>query len=516
MGKYDKLLKNYELHCRRIEKATTVDITETPSEQQARIIKNEKRYKLWFEYYFGNTYASSSCSWFHIKFAEMIIRNPVIFLMLIWFRGSAKSVHACMGVPLYLMIKGDMKFMLLIGFNEKKAKRLLSDVQAQLVYNQKFIHDYGKLFKFGDWSEGDFVTNSGVRFCALGIGQDPRGLREGESRPDYIPIDDVDNKKRSRNPRLVREAIEYITKDIQGTFGSVRRRMIVANNLAFKNGIVAGLIKVWKERAENAKNKEQPVRHHIIRVDRLDKNGSPEWPERDTLELIESEKTEYTHRAWESEMMNNPIEDGKVFKAENIQWKEMLKLTDYDALVIRGDLSYKDEGDFKALKFWGKKGRDYHLIDCFVRQTSRRNAAAWLYDLFEDLKNRTNQYNIKVSIEGLFAQDEFVNDFDEEGDTRGWWIDVIADKRPVGNKFDRIESTSGKYERRRVYYNVTKKGSADFEAAVDQLLAFEKGSGAPDDSPDADHGAFDILDRDVFIDTFEPRVSSRDSKHKDW
>jgi hypothetical protein len=516
MGKYDKLLKNYDLHCQRIEKATSVDILESPATKSLRIEKNERKYKTWFEFYFGTIYATSACSWFHIKAAELIIRNPVILLLLIWFRGAAKSVHVNMGIPLYLMtVKKDLWFMVLMGLNETKAKRLLSDIQAQLQFNQKYIYDYGKLFKVGDWSEGDFVTTTGVRFVALGFGQDPRGLRQGGNRPDYVSIDDIDTKKRSRNPMLTREAVEYITKDIQGLFGSKHRRLIIANNFAFKNGLVAGLIKVWNERISNARNKGAEPKHQIFQVNRLDKNGNPEWPERDSLASIEEEKNEFTHRAWESEMMNNPIEDGAVFKAENIQWKEMLALTEYDALVIRGDLSYKDEGDFKALRFWGKKGRDYHLIDCFVRQASRRQAAAWLYDLYEDLNNITNRFNIKVSIEGLFAQDEFVNDFDEEGDVRGWWIDVVADKRPVGNKFDRIESTSGKYERRRVYYNIEKKGTADFEAGLDQLLAFEKGSGAPDDAPDADHGAFDILDRDVFVENFQPRVVSREKK-RDW
>jgi hypothetical protein len=516
MGKYDKLLKDYDAHCVFIEKATSVDVTETVEQQQQRIKKNEKNYKRWFEFYFGKTYASSSCSWFHIKFAEMIIRFPVIYLLLIWFRGSAKSVHACMGVPMFLLVRKELNFFLLIGLNETKAKRLLSDIQAQLSFNKSFIHDYGKLMKFGDWSEGDFVTTTGIRFSSLGIGQDPRGLREGASRPDYIVIDDVDTKKRSRNARLVREAVEYITKDLQGTFGKTRRRMIVANNLAFKTGIIASLVKVWKERAESAIHKKKEVRHHIMQVNVVDKNGNPEWPERDTLEDIENEREEFTNRAWESEKMNNPIEDGKIFKPENIQYSKMLKLSEYEALVIRGDLSYKDAGDFKALRFWGKTKRDYHLIDCYVRQGSRRQAAQWLYDLFEDLNNITNTYNIEVSIEGLFAQDEFVNDFDEEGDLRGFYIDVVADKKPVGNKFDRIESTSSKYERRRVFYNIDKKDSSDFEAGLDQLLAFEKGSGAPDDAPDADHAAFDILDRKVFVEQFNPRVKSRDKKERSW
>lgn len=519
MGKYEKLLRDYDQHCKRIEKSTQVDIFETPGQKAERIAKLEKNYTTWFEYYFPR-YAKYKCSWFHKKGADLLILNVIIYLIMEAFRGAAKSVHLTMGIPLYLMlVKKDMKFMLLVGYNEKKAKRLLSDIQAQLIFNQRIINDYGKLFKFGDWSDGDFSTTEDVRFTCLGIGQDPRGLREGENRPDYIVCSDVDNKKKSRNPVIIQERVEYITDDLWQCFEGgpqARRRFVMDNSRVHKNSILVNLVKIFQAKNEQAKQKDRPPVHRHLRVPRVDAKGRPNWPERDTLESIEAEKAETTSRTWEGEQMLNPIEDGKVFKRKDLQYKKILELEDYDALAIYGDLSYKDAADFKAMKFWGKKGREYHLIDCFVRQTSRREAAIWLYDLFSDLRNKNNHLNIKVQIDGLFAQDEFVTDFDEEGDERGWWIDVIPDKRPPGNKFQRIESTAGKYERHRVFYNIDKRETADFIESEDQLFAFEKGSGAHDDSPDADHGAFDLLDRDDFTEHFEYRVTPRSAKSKSY
>lgn len=516
MGKYDKFLKDYEQHAQRIKKSSAFNIHENEKDKSARIKHLESKYHLWFEYYF-NSYASSKCSWFHKRAAAKIIENPVIFILLEWFRGAAKSVHVCMGIPLYLMVKGELKFMLLIGFNEKKAKRLLSDIQIQLKYNQKFINDYGNLFQFGDWSDGDLLTTQGVRFSCMGLGQDPRGLREGENRPDYIVPDDIDNKKKCRNQALIKEAVEYITDDLWGCFAGVgNMRFVMSNNLIHKKSILAHLKNVWKSLNDKAKEKNRKPVHHHMKVNLRNNKGASNWPERFSEKQCDKLIDSRPYRSSQREYFNNPIEDGKIFKRENLQYKKMLRLSQYDSLVIYGDLSYKDTGDFKALKFWGKTGREYHLIDCFVRQTSRREAAIWLYDLFEDLKNISNHLNIKVKIEGLFAQDEFVSEFDDEGDDRGWWVDVVADKRPKANKFDRIESTSPKYERRRVYYNIVKKDSADFEEAESQLFAFEKGSGAPDDSPDADHGAFDELDRSTYIDNFEPRITLREPKSKTY
>ena len=95
-------------------------------------------------------------------------------------------------------------------------------------------------------------------------------------------------------------------------------------------------------------------------------------------------------------------------------------------------------------------------------------------------------------IEGLFAMDEFVSDFDNEGDKRGYYIPIVADKRSKADKFDRIESLAGYFERKNVWFNSEQK-NADMQVLIDQFLAFEKGSGAHDDGPDAVHGAFKWL-----------------------
>ena len=95
-------------------------------------------------------------------------------------------------------------------------------------------------------------------------------------------------------------------------------------------------------------------------------------------------------------------------------------------------------------------------------------------------------------IEGLFAMDEFVSDFDQEGDKRGYYIPIVADKRSKADKFDRIESLAGYFERKNVWFNSEQK-NADMQVLIDQFLAFEKGSGAHDDGPDAVHGAFKWL-----------------------
>lgn len=507
--RYEKLLRDYESHSKRIRMSTAVDIQETPTQKRKRKEKLEKHYGKWFEYYL-EPYAKSKCSRFQIALANLIIKNPVLYVIVNWYRGAAKTVHTSLGIPLYLMlVKKDMKFMLLVGENEKKAKLLISAIQIALRDNQKIIHDYGEQFSFGDWSEGDFSTRNGVHFMALGLGQSPRGVRYEADRPDYIVCSDVDTKKRSKNPSLVREMVDWIMEDLWGCFDSEdnsRERFILDNNRISKTSIVHLLTESFKTSIQESKQKELPIVHHISRVIAHDKDFNPSWPEKTTKEYWKKKYASRPKRSYHREYLDDPIIEGKIFKLEWLQYKRLERIDTYDALCIYGDMSYKDEGCYKAMKFWGKKGREKHLLDCYVRQGSRRLAAIWLYNLFEDLKNIDNHLNIRVMIEGLFAQDEFVNDFDEEGDRRNWHIPVLPDERSKTGKHDRIESMSGHYEKRWIWYNEKKKGLPDFEEAVAQLLAFEKGSSYPVDSPDADHGSWRELNRMTFIEDFDERI----------
>src|SRR5690606_15131640 len=123
-------------------------------------------------------YADADCADFHIKFANACLKDPNFFGIAEWPREHAKSVHVTIFIPLWLIAHGQLTGMLLMGKNDDDACNLLSDVQAQLQYNELFAHDFGEQYNFGSWEDGDFTTKQGIRFKALGRGQSPRGARK--------------------------------------------------------------------------------------------------------------------------------------------------------------------------------------------------------------------------------------------------------------------------------------------------------------------------------------------------
>ena len=515
-SKYLKLLSEYDLHCAGIQKATVIEVKENIGDKERRIKKTEKKYITWFEYYFPH-YAKVPCADFHKNLSDALINDSQCLLLAEVFRSGAKSTHLDMGVALYCyFVLNDLRFMVLIGETELKAKKLLSDIQAELMYNQRLTNDYGSRYKLGDWADGNFFTSDGARFMALGFGQSPRGLREGHQRPDYIAIDDVDTKKHVNNDKIMRESVEYITEEVMGCFDAAdgaTARLVYSNNNFHKNSITNRLKAQFNHYIAIDKQEGQKTHYKIITVtavkDMID--FEPTWPQKTTSKYWRNKYLK-NPRAFMREFMHIHVSTGKVYKQENMLHKKMLPLKDYDALIFIGDLSYKDKGDFKGMYLIGKKGKEYHIIHSFLRQTSRTEVAAWLYDMYE--KRSLAKHNVDYKIDGLFAQDEFTSDFDTEGDSRGYYIPVMANKKSYGNKFDFIESKQGYFLRKWVWFNIDEKELPDQVVTIDQFLDFEKGSQAHDDGPDAVCVGMSELDKITFVEKFEPRITKRQPSKK--
>lgn len=520
--KYLKLIADYDKHAAMIAQASEYDVFEKPDEKLRRIRHNEADYARWFEFMFP-MYAKAKCAWFHIWLANLIIRHKRIRLLAALFRSAAKSVHFDMGIPLYLhLVKHEMTFMLLVGETEPKANALLSGIQAQFQYNKRLINDYGQLFNHGDWAEGNFLTTDNVRYMALGFMQNPRGVREGAERPNYIVVDDVDSKRHVNNDRMMREAVDFIIEDIWGTFDTDENaieRFVFTNNNFHRNSITNRLTELFtsviqKQKEDKKAGIARPtgfVKYEVLTLNAVKSLDTfePNWPEKSSAEYWRAKFESMPYRSFMREYMNTHIQDGAIFKYEDILYCHPSKLKDYDQLCFYGDLSYKDKGDFKALVLVGRMDKEFHIILSYVRRKSRADAAAWLYDQYE--KYKLQNFNIRYYIEGLFAMHEFVSDFDAEGEKRGYYIPVVADKRPKSEKFDRIESLSGHFERHNVYFNIN--NSTDQQTLLDQLLAFEKGSQANDDGPDAIHGAIAYLNKHSRKLKTSYAFEARDSRH---
>ena len=510
-----KSYAEWQEHCKRVQSLTSVSVlAETPSQRDRRIARLQKDYAAFCEYYFphfltlrdkttGEVIRTVHNAPFHNAAALKVRNTPNLKAVFKWPRGHAKSTHFDIFLPLWLMFQPQrlINVMVIVGKSEDSARGLLSDIQAELEYNQRIVADFGEQKSLGNWQEGEFVTQSGVAFFARGRGQSPRGLRYKEARPDYIVIDDLDDDELCRNERRVQELTDWVKEALFGALDVGRGRFIMVGNLISKTSVLANI----------AATKGV----YVSEVKAVDNDGEPVWKEKWTKEEAQAAAEFMGYRSWQKEMMHNPIQDGTIFRHDWIRYKPALPLRKYDQLVCYTDPSFKSttSNDYKASRLWGKIGNELHLIDCYVRQDSVSGMVRWLYNLYESIPEGVI---VSFYIEANFLQDIILDEFTTEGENRGYQLPIMPDYRKKPEKIQRIEAVSPLWERGFVFYNEKLRDSPDMQVGIEQTLALERGSRVHDDAPDADEGAIYILQKHSRVSDFVPRFGKRPTSKNQW
>lgn len=506
-----KAQERWKQHCETVQAATAVNINETQAQRLARIRHLRTDYAAFVDYYFPHwtvnpeTGKATPCAPFHVSAANKILKDRNLKAAFQWHRGAAKSTNMDVFVPMWLMAQEhrEINVMVLVGKSEDNAKTLLGDIQAELQYNQRYIHDFGEQYNVGTWEEGEFVTRSEVAFFARGRGQSPRGLRYRSHRPDYVIIDDLDDDELVESPARVTKLFDWVRSALFGTLDGGRGRFIMVGNLIAKNSVLAKWCDIKSV--------------HVTKVNIYDNKGGISWASKWTPQEVKDIENVVGYRAFQKEYMNNPIIEGAIFRNKWIRWGKRPAWSKFSEIVLYIDPSFKGsiKNDYKAAKLWGKAGTTLYHLRAFVRQSSVAEMVRWCYDLYE--WTREQGISVRWYMEANFMQDTILDEFRREGELRGYQLPITGDKRKKPDKFQRVEAISPLWERGFVVYDETQKDDPDMLAGIDQTLAFEKGMRGHDDAPDADEGAIWLLQRDTRAKSFNPSFGRRtNAKNVSW
>jgi predicted phage terminase large subunit-like protein len=506
-----KAQERWKQHCETVQAATAVNINETQAQRLARIRHLRTDYAAFVDYYFPHwtvnpeTGKATPCAPFHVSAANKILKDRNLKAAFQWHRGAAKSTNMDVFVPMWLMAQEhrEINVMVLVGKSEDNAKTLLGDIQAELQYNQRYIHDFGEQYNVGTWEEGEFVTRSEVAFFARGRGQSPRGLRYRSHRPDYVIIDDLDDDELVESPARVTKLFDWVRSALFGTLDGGRGRFIMVGNLIAKNSVLAKWCDIKSV--------------HVTKVNIYDNKGGISWASKWMPQEVNDIENVVGYRAFQKEYMNNPIIEGAIFRNEWIRWGKRPAWSKFSEIVLYIDPSFKGsiKNDYKAAKLWGKAGTTLYHLRAFVRQSSVAEMVRWCYDLYE--WTRGQGISVRWYMEANFMQDTILDEFRREGELRGYQLPITGDKRKKPDKFQRVEAISPLWERGFVVYDEAQKDDPDMLAGIDQTLAFEKGMRGHDDAPDADEGAIWLLQRDTRAKSFNPSFGRRtNAKNVSW
>ncbi len=494
------LIENWSVYKESIEKLSIVDKNESQSAKSARIKKALQDYQFFCEYYFPHLVNDDEGivvknGFFHNKAAYKIKDNKKIVALFEWARGHAKSTHMVVMIPLWLKaqnsannmglksikteFKPNFNNMVVVGKSEDSAIALLGNLQAELQYNERYIHDFGEQYANGSWESGNFQTKDNISFRALGRGQSPRGLNYKGKRPDYIVVDDIDDDELSKNESRLNALFDWLMTALYNTMDMGRGRFIVVGNRISKNSIIAKMATIIN------------IYHSTINA--LNDKGIPTWKEKYALEELNVVKKTIGNIAWEQEFMNNPMTKGMIFNVFNM--KKTLKWNKYAHLLVYTDPSFKNNAtsDYKATVLIGLTYEgEFHILKAFVDKVSISQMIDWHYELE---RQKPENCVIQYYMEANFAQDTLVDEFYKEGTKRGFIIPLRKDERKKPDKFQRIENLEPLFSNNRIWFSEQEKDSPGMKLLVEQFLTFARGSRANDDAPDAVEGAIHLLQK---------------------
>lgn len=314
---------------------------------------------------YRKTLAASSLYWFaHIYFSRYIhyetadfqraiyraLESSEPFLEILAFRGSTKSTIATLIYPIWAIIgKQRKRYPVIIGDTFPQARQYLYNTRNELETNELLIADFGP-FKAeendDEWQKTTIVIPKySARMSAHSSGQNIRGLRHLDRRPDLVICDDLENSESVRKKEQRDKLYNWFKADVMNV-GDHGTKFIAIGNLLHSDSFMMRLKKEISEGRQTGR---------IIEVAIQDKDGNPTWtgkfPDKAALE---SERRRLNNdRAWIREALLKIVaEDGQPIKDEWIvRCKEMPKEFQPTNRGAGVDLaiSKKDTADFTSI-----------------------------------------------------------------------------------------------------------------------------------------------------------------------
>lgn len=152
------------------------------------------------------------------KFRDKASRKPVKASRAMP-RGYGKSTRNSLGAPLWLMLRKDWHFIVMISSTRDSAKRLLNAIIQEVEDNELLLRDFPELEPARDqkgqlvsWTDNDIAFRGGGRIIAKGFLNALRGARYKQYRPSALVIDDPDEEKDISSESRMRRKYQWLDR----------------------------------------------------------------------------------------------------------------------------------------------------------------------------------------------------------------------------------------------------------------------------------------------------------------
>ncbi|MBI4798631.1 MAG: phage terminase large subunit [Desulfarculus sp.] len=429
--------------------------------------------RMYLPHYFSHPFAP-----FHRELIELLTPRgrAVVPVVVAAPRGFAKTTLVSFGYVLHQVLFGQRRFVVIGSDTADLACDLTGYLRLELLHNQRLKQDFGPLTE-AQGAEGDFIAGAQVRVLARGSGQRLRGIKHGRFRPDLVILDDLENDKNVKNPRLVKETLDWLREAVYPALDPGGSLFIIGTVLA-KRAALATL---------RSSPEEPYCRVTRRRYQALDQEGNSLWPARHPVEALLRQKAFMGSAAFNKEKQNDPKDDEGLFQEAWLRTYhpgEIEQKTLSVAGFLDPSLAAGESGDYKAVLSVGLDAKEqvFYVLDAYIRRSS-------IDQLLRAVLTRQARHGYLVfGVEDNLFQRLLLDEFARASRE----AQVVLPLRGVTHRLakeTRLAGLSPLVERGLVRFC---PGQGDQVLLIEQLLHFPSPT-VHDDGPDALEGAVSLL-----------------------
>lgn len=312
----------------------------------------------WFANIYFPHYITFSTADFQTRIYE-VLEGEKRFVEILAFRESAKSTIAMLIYPIWCIVTGRKKFILLLSDTGAQIKLHIESLIFELENNKLLNKDFGAFQGQEEWTKTDLtIPNYGAKIIARSTGQKIRGSKFRQYRPDLIVADDIENVESVRTLEGRKKTLRWFAGEVIPALGK-GGKVILIGNLLHRDCLMTKV----KEQLRGG------LRDGILLEFPLLKNDAIVWlgkyPNMDAIEEKKKEVNDII--VWQREYLLRIVaEEGQTIKDDWIQYYDEIPLgTTFAATGVDLAISKKDTANYTAMVS-GKIGKIVDNTHIFI------------------------------------------------------------------------------------------------------------------------------------------------------
>lgn len=376
----------------------------------------------------------SSHMWFFLTYLADYVRYPfapfhremftlsedatIPMLVLMAFRGSAKSTLFTLSYPIWAILgQQRKKFIVILGQTQQQARQYLANLKRELERNDLLRQDLGPFEERDEeWSAGSIVIPKyDARITAISCEQGIRGLRHGAHRPDLIICDDLENLDSVRTRDGRQKLYQWLMGEVIPA-GDLSTRVVVVGNCLHEDGVMLRLQREIMGGQRTGAFRSYPL---------LDEAGACLWPAKFPFpEMVESLKRSVVDEVtWQREYLLRIVAGvDQVIHADWIHYYDEADMAAcgskfrYVGIGIDLAISDRDTADYTSMVSARVYGR-VEKLHIFI-QPHPVNERLGFPDTYERVKGMANvqdKEKLKIFIEDVGYQGALIQMLEKDG-----------------------------------------------------------------------------------------------------